>query len=332
MSSTTVNTIPELAALILDVKSELIGTMNNMCSELESKFFGQISRIEDSVKTIESRQDLLDDKLEEIERRTHLTDLLLDGIPWVQGEDLTNIYGAICNKIGFLTKEHTLSSIFRIRNNKQSSHQPTIVLKFISTTARNEFFRSYMKCLDLNLKDIGFDTGLRIYIKESLTKRNADIFRKAVTAKKDQQLFGVHTYNGHVYVRINKEDQPIRIISAEHFFRITAENLSTNTSSKRKDISGSSIDLVIDSDDAKVIKPSKKAANIRVNRENVFSQTSVSSPFSASKPSSKVDNPFRPSRSVSQADSLPKRHNSNGTLDRYLSTSKETVFIDESTK
>lgn len=333
-TNAAINTIPELAALIIDLRAELVGHMNDIRNDLEVNFTGQIGRIENNIKTIENRQDLFDEKLEELERKTHLTDLIMDGIPLIPKEDLRHIFHSICIKLGFLSNEHTLASIFRLRNNRQNS-QPSIVIKFVSTTARNEFFGLYIKCLNLNLRDIGFEHAVRIYIKESLTKRNANIFSKAVQARKNNLLSSVHTFNGYVYIRTEKGGKSFRLHSVDDLPQFTGLNPSDYATSKRKlNLSAGSMEIDKNSNEAKVIKTSTRNTNPRVMCKNISGPSKIESPTtcgSASpKPSGRTDNPFKPNRPIFSNDILPKRNNSIGTLDRYLSKSKDTI-CDENT-
>lgn len=322
--SVNVNTIPEQAALILSNNADLIAKIDDMRKDMEARFDRQICDVANDVKKIELRQCTMDEKLEEIDRKSHLTDLLLNGVPIVPQEDLRRIFSVISHKIGFLSNENTLSSIFRLRNNNQSDH-PTIVLKFLTTTARNDFFRLYMKCLDLNLKDIGFETGLRIYIKESLTKRNAEIFRKAIIAKKAAQVFNVHTYNGFVYIRTHKDGNPVRILSVGQL-NLLVEDMNNANKRKLMNISIDSNESPTASNDAKLLKMTRPV-NPPKNREKTTHvkqrDGSVSSASPKPTPNLINENPFRHRTSVT-TDTLPARKNSTGTLDCYIYRNKET--------
>ncbi len=66
----------------------------------------------------------------------------------------------------------------------------------------------YFKRKDLNLKDIGFQTSARIFINESLTKLNREIFNVAAVAKKSNHIVKLFTRNGLVYVQRRENDKP----------------------------------------------------------------------------------------------------------------------------
>lgn len=74
--------------------------------------------------------------------------------------------------------------------------------------AKQEIMRAYFKKKNLNLKDIGFKTGSRIFINERLTSTNREIFNRASEAKKFKFIHRFYTRRGLVYMQRRENDRP----------------------------------------------------------------------------------------------------------------------------
>lgn len=72
---------------------------------------------------------------------------------------------------------------------------------------------SYFRRKGLNLTDIGFKTSTRIYINESLTSYNREVFNAAAQAKRIQKLYKYFTRRGLVYVQMAVDSNTVCIES-----------------------------------------------------------------------------------------------------------------------
>lgn len=86
-----------------------------------------------------------------------------------------------------------------------------IIVRVYDNYVKQELLSSYFKRKNLNLKDIGFKTSARIFINESLTKSNRDVFNLASAAKKANHIVKLFTRNGMVHVQRQDNAKPIRI-------------------------------------------------------------------------------------------------------------------------
>lgn len=80
---------------------------------------------------------------------------------------------------------------------------------------KKQILQLYAKSKGLSLKDIGMEATGRIYMNESLTKSNLEIFRYAMTFKRSKDLAAVTTFNGLVHVRQHQTDRYARIFSKQ---------------------------------------------------------------------------------------------------------------------
>lgn len=190
------------------VKSELKSDLDCLRKEIDAKLANAVHATTTEMTNLSKRQDLLEGRVERLDRLSHSSDLLVNGIPIIDGENLMDYYNKICNAISFMARDYTLLSIFRL---KLKNRNPTIILKFISPQAKNEFYYRYLKFKKLSLCHLGFETDIRVYINESLTTANSECFKFALQLRKKGLLHNVYSHNGFVYVKKSIECNPIKI-------------------------------------------------------------------------------------------------------------------------
>lgn len=136
--------INQLAILKVDLSEKIDEKINNLQFNLDKKFTNAINEVKADINIVSTRQDELEGKYEKIDRQLHLTDLLLHGIPKMEKEDLRCVMARICSKIGYTSMDYNLLSVFRLH---LKTTKPSIILKFISLMARNEFYQLYKDIL-----------------------------------------------------------------------------------------------------------------------------------------------------------------------------------------
>lgn len=262
---------------------------------MDEKFLGMKRELQADIDDINARHDYLEGRIDTLERESHSADLLLNGIPITPNEDLNLLFNKICTKLGFAAKDYTLLSIFRLKN--KFSH-PTIVLKFISQDARNAFYKLYWKSKNLNLIDVGFQTDSRIYVKESLTKSNLEIFQRAMALRREKKLYSVLTYNGCVYVKNQPEAQAVRI-----------DSVSLLTEYNKRKLNNTSDSISPLTNDAKVVKTTLGTPSTMVPLHQ--SQQTIAT--------------FLPTKTGGANFSTPRsatKRFTTGTLDQFISNNK----------
>jgi hypothetical protein len=161
----------------------------------------------------------LSSQIDHYEIASRSSNLALTNVPVTADEDLRKIFDKLCQKITFSADPPgCLSSIFRIKSQAPTSSSvktkpPPILIKFNSSTARDDFFGCYMQLIHLSNKD--FQTGLaptttdigvdsaatRIYVNEHLSFRNHKIHEKAVQYLIEKKISKITTSNGIVVVK-----------------------------------------------------------------------------------------------------------------------------------
>lgn len=184
-------------------------------------------------------------RLDKMERLSLSNELVITGIPFSQGENSSDIVGDIVYALNCNLNPNDFLSIYRVppkknqRKNLSGNVSTTpIIIRFYFEDAKQQFMSSYFKRKGLNLTDIGFKTSSRIYINESLTKSNREIFNSAAQAKRLQKLHKYFTRRGLVYVQMAVDSNTVCIESvgklneliSEYEFPVTAAGHNVNQS------------------------------------------------------------------------------------------------------
>lgn len=81
----------------------------------------------------------------------------------------------------------------RSRNERSADYSSPIIVRLASDWAKQNFISAYFKTKDLHTRDIGYKSNARIYVNESLTKHNREIFKAATEAKKSKSIIKCYT-------------------------------------------------------------------------------------------------------------------------------------------
>lgn len=243
LRNSTPSTIPELAILIKNISMEqnkkfddlnkqldskinkLQVNFNNQIAELTSTFNAKLeglmadvdSKLSSNIKEIESRILAMETQQiscnNDIERRATLCDLIVNGIPFIHGENITNIVEKILTKCG-ISNSQIVATSFRIPPKSSSSilTRTPIVIRCFSPAAKQLFLSKYFMLKKLFLSDIGFDSGIeRIFINESLTKLDTLVMKQALALKKMGKILNVGSKNGQVIIKVAANDKYISV-------------------------------------------------------------------------------------------------------------------------
>lgn len=201
---------------------------------------------------------------QEYEKRSGKTcELVLMGIPYRRGENLRDYFVKISRKLGFRDCEIPLVYIRRILNGsgasgggaklkiphyshsmldnlkvrttvaKSSSSQRTpnesiIVVQFVFRNARYEFYRRYLAHKALCLRDIGMDSGSRIFLNENLTRSNLGLKQEAMKMKRNGKLKNVFTVNGQIYVKRSNDHRTELVTSTVDLLLMDENKMKSN--------------------------------------------------------------------------------------------------------
>ena len=89
-----------------------------------------------------------------------------------------------------------------------------IIVKFVRRSTKEAYYCKRKDLHAFTTKDLGFKEENHIYVNESLTERNKELFNAAFKVKKDCSYDFIWTPNGEIFLRDNK-DSPAKLIRSE---------------------------------------------------------------------------------------------------------------------
>lgn len=159
---------------------------------------------------------VLDNRIVALEYQSVQCDIILNGIPFVQNEILSELFAKLCDVINYNHSVQAVAAIFRVNKKPNSSAVSTIIVKFTTLFLKKEFLRQFYSRKELKLSLIGFDSELRIFANESLTKNSLTIHQYAKNQLKRRLLAKVFTRGGRIFilpVGHRKDEIPIMVTS-----------------------------------------------------------------------------------------------------------------------
>lgn len=228
----------DIIRTLLAEQTQLLNTnMQQLSDDIKSEFQAKISQLNEKIdsnqKNVQQQINELKSNVtrcmehttgadDEMQRIMKLNELKISGIAHENDEKLNEIFTKIAKLVQFdLTNVNNVPSLTRIfkRNKATNTNTPTpiVIVKFIATHIRNDFYRLYLNKIaakqPITSENIGQPSGTRIIIGENLTSKNYEIFVAAGKQKKDNKLCQVFTHDGLVQVKAVKGKKPATIRS-----------------------------------------------------------------------------------------------------------------------
>ena len=173
-------------------------------SEYKQKTRDLEAQLKSMTKVVESFINL-ENRMDAHEHMERARCLELNGIPYAKNENLMAGLEQIIKhiKISSINLTTDIDKIYRIRQTKR------VVVKFIQSTKRDEFFQSYRKNL-MNTSQLGFrDTTDRIYVNEVLSFSQSKLYWKAREFKKEHNYKFVWTFRQKIYLRKSSDSDAV---------------------------------------------------------------------------------------------------------------------------
>lgn len=190
-----------------------ISTLRADIQDFKMKCTSEVKQLSDSVSEIRSDVALDRERIMYAERSN---DLLLSGVPYVAGENLSRIVSMIAAALGYTEDNVPLTTAKRLaRIPIKPGSTPPIALQFAFKFVRDEFYIRYLKARNLSLQHIGFNVNSRVYLNENLTELGRKIKTQAINLKKSGKLHSVYTRDGAVFVKSDAKAEPQMIDSLD---------------------------------------------------------------------------------------------------------------------
>lgn len=198
-----------------DTKKNLEEQIDKVKSEVMTEVQVANQKSADCIAGMEKMSKSIETRIDKLERQSLLNEVIVTGIPHQGGENIIQIVDSICRVIDF-NPEKEIESCFRIPAKKGHNKDTPIVMKFWTIESKRAFMNKYFNAKSLNLTQIGFKTAARrVYINESLTLKNRDIFSMAQRLKREKKISLVRIRSGLVYVTLAGQSTFVSIISRD---------------------------------------------------------------------------------------------------------------------
>ena len=174
---------------------------------------GENTVLKNSVRNIEKSFEKLsmsyNDDLEQYGRREcveikEITDAI--------GEATNEVVAKVGQLIGVPVKDSGISISHRLPSKSNKAvNCCTIIAKFVRRDVKEKFYRARGQLRDKTTKDLGYSINNHIYISESLTEANKDLFHSCLKYEKDNGYKFIWTSNGKVFIRKDMDCNAIQI-------------------------------------------------------------------------------------------------------------------------
>ena len=114
--------------------------------------------------------------------------------------------------MGIPLERNDISVSHRIRSSK-ASVDPAIIVKFVRREMRESLYRSRKRLKSITTADLGFSVDKKIFINESLTPKNKELFKDCLKFKNDKSYKFLWTSAGKIFLRRNADSPVIPINS-----------------------------------------------------------------------------------------------------------------------
>ena len=158
---------------------------------------------------------LVQKSLNDLEQYTRRDCLEIRGIPLPEDsrlEDTNDILLQLSQKMDIPLERNDISVSHRIRSSR-ASVDPAIIVKFVRREMRESLYRSRKRLKSITTADLGFSVDKKIFINESLTPKNKELFKDCLKFKNDKSYKFLWTNAGKIFLRRNADSPVIPINS-----------------------------------------------------------------------------------------------------------------------
>lgn len=230
--------------IISEVSTSLKQTMVQICSEESARTEGLLNNVNDRLKVLQDENSILCGKLENVEKYSRLTNLVIHGIPPTYQTDmdsalqpplhkhetyqsLSNAIKQLCStRLGIDLSDNDISMTHRLRPTKDSPYGP-VIINFTTRRRRNEIYyaRRLLRSFPPQLQEPAYPKE-KIYINEHLTQIASRIFSGARKLVKSKHLSSAWSNGGTIYIKktLESSEVPQKIETLEALDKYTSAN------------------------------------------------------------------------------------------------------------
>ena len=95
-----------------------------------------------------------------------------------------------------------------------------LILKFVRREVRDNFYRARRNLKDKSARNLGFISTNRIFVSESLTEMNKNLFNKCLKVRRDLGFKFIWTHLGKIKLRKDERSPVVNIHSIDDIQKI----------------------------------------------------------------------------------------------------------------
>lgn len=178
--------------------------------QMEKEYKSLLTKYNQQLKINEHLQDELGQikqQLNKNEQKELKKNLLVQGIPYKENENLPDIINKIGNYLD--VPGGNKFTAFRLGRDKNKSSVKVI---FEDELTKTKFLKSRKK-FDLKSSDLGFTTDNKIFMNHELTKTNLELYMAAKVFKKDRNFKFLWIGDGNIFLRKDENSKVLLINS-----------------------------------------------------------------------------------------------------------------------
>ena len=221
------NQFAETKAMIDDLRSDLHSKIETVKLELDNKLESvsqdihtlraecatKFSTHDSAMNTLNERVDRISSAVDKFENRN---ELIISGIPYMNGEDLCAYFRAICKQIDIGESAVPIVDVRRMKSRAlKDGDESLVVVQFALKNACDNFYGAYLRRRNLQLNHIGVNSTRRIYVNENLAVSARKVKAAALRMKKAGKFSSVFTKHGTVYVKATMDGPTVAVHSEE---------------------------------------------------------------------------------------------------------------------
>ena len=162
------------------------------------------------VEKLEGNLNAVANEVNDLEQYGRRDCLEIIGIPKEENENPESLVIKLGEKIGVECKSHEIQACHRIGPKSNAG----IITKFMNRKLHDQFLRKKRETRQVTGRDLNLQaTKVNIFITESLTRKNKELFKSVRERKKEMGWDFAWTRNGMIFVKKSKDSELLTIRS-----------------------------------------------------------------------------------------------------------------------
>ncbi len=188
---------------------EIVDPLILRIDSLETKYM----ELSEDMSELREENRMLKNQIETMEQYSRKNNVIIQGIPQTQGEDVRKIVKTLGEKLEIKINESEVAAAHRLPV-KRDTDTPPIIVKFLNHEIKPDMIAASKK-KRLSSNHLGYSMYSRIFCDEHLTQLNKQIFLEAKKLQREGLVKFVWTNNNIVRIRRDENSPKITINSIE---------------------------------------------------------------------------------------------------------------------